>query len=895
MSDPQQTIILNVDDDETGRYATSHVLQGAGFVVLEAATGQEALRLAREAHPHLVILDVNLPDMSGFEVCRALKADPTTAAIPVLHLSAVFVKSEDRVAGLENGADAYLVQPVEPAELLAAVRALLRLRRAEEALWRSETLAQRLLQAMPDALVVVDGTGHIVLVNAQSEPMFGYSQEELLGASVEVLLPERFHELHAAHRAAYTATPRQRAMGTGLGLFGRRQDGSEFPVDVSLSPLQTPDGLLVISVIRDVTERQQAEEALRRSRDRYRSLVLATSQTVWRTNADGEVVDDLPSWRNLTGQSAEEIKGWGWLGAVHPEDRARIVQGQAYALATRSLFEVEYRLRTRDGSYRHLLVRGAPVLEPDGRIREWVGTWTDITARKRAEEALQARETLLRLLLDNIPVAIAYVDKTRCYRFANRVLQEWFGLPSAAIVGKQVTDVIGAAAYQVLRSAVEQVLAGTEVSFEALVPYRYGGVRHVNTRYVPHLDAHGGVLGYFALSEDTTRRRHLEEQVRQMQKMEAIGTLAGGIAHDFNNILSAIMGYTDLTLEDVPQGSVAWRNLQEVLTASTRARDLVQQILTFSRQTEHERKPVHLDVIVKEVMRLLRATLPATIEIRQVIGRDVGTVMADPTQLHQVLMNLCTNAEHAMRESGGQLEVRLEALEVDQALASDHPELEPGPYVRLSVQDTGHGISPEILERIFEPFFTTKGVGEGTGMGLAVVHGIVTSHGGAITVESTPGKGTTFVVYLPRSESGASASMPLEEPMQGEGECILFVDDEEPLARLGQEMLVRLGYEVVVRTSSVEALEAFRAAPQRFDLVITDQTMPNLTGEALARKLRCLQPDIPLILCTGFSHTMTQEKARALGIDAFLMKPLTRRDLGRTIRDVLTRRQAPES
>jgi CheY-like chemotaxis protein len=260
--------------------------------------------------------------------------------------------------------------------------------------------------------------------------------------------------------------------------------------------------------------------------------------------------------------------------------------------------------------------------------------------------------------------------------------------------------------------------------------------------------------------------------------------------------------------------------------------------------------------------------------------------------MQQVLMNLGVNAEHAMRESGGRLEIGLEALEVGPDRASVHPALAPGSYIRLRVQDTGHGMPPAILARIFEPFFTTKSSGEGTGIGLAVVHGIVTSHGGAITVESTPGEGTTFTVYLPRIADRAETDTLLEEPVQGGQECILFVDDQELLARAAQAILAQLGYTVVRHTSSVEALEAFRAAPQRYDLVITDQTMPNLTGEALARELRRLRPDIPIILCTGFSHTMTREKARLLGINAFLMKPLTLRDLARTIREVLTQRSA---
>jgi len=369
--------------------------------------------------------------------------------------------------------------------------------------------------------------------------------------------------------------------------------------------------------------------------------------------------------------------------------------------------------------------------------------------------------------------------------------------------------------------------------------------------------------------------------------MEAIGTLAGGIAHEFNNILSAILGYTELSLYDVPPENHLWHNLQEVLSAGKRGRDLVQQILKFSRYTEQARQPVELHLLIQEALLLLRPSLPSTIEITQALDAAVGPVLADPTQIHQVLMNLCANAEYAMRGTGGILEVRLEAVAIDAAFAAVHPELRPGPHVRLTVQDTGHGMAPEIMERIFEPFFTTKGVGEGTGMGLAVVHGIVTSHEGAITVASTLGQGTTFAIYLPKiQEASADISGP-DGPIPRGEERILFVDDEAVLAHMGQELLGHLGYRVVVHTSSLEALEDFRAAPQFFDVVITDQTMPHVTGEALAIELRRIRPDVPIILCTGFSHSMTAERAQELGIAAFLMKPLVTRDLALTIRQVL--------
>ena len=379
-------------------------------------------------------------------------------------------------------------------------------------------------------------------------------------------------------------------------------------------------------------------------------------------------------------------------------------------------------------------------------------------------------------------------------------------------------------------------------------------------------------------TEETLRLK--ENQIQHIQKMESIGTLAGGIAHDFNNILAAILGFAELGLGKLQKESQQYNYLQEIMRAGGRAKSLVQQILTFSRQGENRRELISLNLVINEVVRLLRATLPSTIEIQ--VGVSVGSeqIIGDPTQMHQILMNLCTNAEHAMRKTGGVLEIRLENFEATEGFVARYPELSLGPKLKLTIRDTGHGIPENVLPRIFDPFFTTKVVGEGTGMGLAVVHGIVISHGGAILVESAPGKGTTFSLYFPQIQCSGEEGNPEEalETMAGAGR-ILFVDDEEPLARLGKEMLEELGYEAVIYTNSVEALEVFRAEPDKFDAVITDQTMPKMVGEQLAAEMLQIRPDLPVILCTGFSHTISPESAKAIGIRAYLMKPVVTKEL----------------
>jgi CheY-like chemotaxis protein len=363
--------------------------------------------------------------------------------------------------------------------------------------------------------------------------------------------------------------------------------------------------------------------------------------------------------------------------------------------------------------------------------------------------------------------------------------------------------------------------------------------------------------------------------------------LAGGIAHDFNNILSAIIGYTQLAMDDVSEPLKARKELKEVLKASDRAKDLVSQILTFSRKTDARYSPISLHKTVMDTIKMMRSVLPTTIDIRQDL-LDHGMVMADPTQIHQVMLNLCTNAAHAMDKTGGVMEVRLRRLNIDEGTQSPEPNLPLGSYLRLSVSDTGHGMSPEVMARIFDPYFTTKEIGKGTGLGLAVVHGIVQSHGGTITCTSTPGKGTTFDIYLPEILSEEVVVRHHEEKSLPMGtERILFVDDEPILVELAKKMLSKLGYTVVTRSSSFEALELFQKDPDRYDLVITDMTMPGITGDKLAQKFMEIRHDIPIILCSGYSEYISEDKAKKIGIREFVMKPLEMNELARTIRKVL--------
>jgi CheY-like chemotaxis protein len=368
--------------------------------------------------------------------------------------------------------------------------------------------------------------------------------------------------------------------------------------------------------------------------------------------------------------------------------------------------------------------------------------------------------------------------------------------------------------------------------------------------------------------------------------LEALGTLSGGIAHDFNNIHAAIIGFTELLQGNVTEGSRDERHLKRILEASLRGRDLVRQLLTFSRKAEQEKKPVLLSGIVEETVGFVRATTPATINIRVNGMRESGFVLGDPTQIQQVLMNLCTNATHAMQEMGGVLDIELSDFRVSSSNGNP-PDIEPGLYMKLTVRDTGIGISPDIIDRIFDPFFTTKGLGAGTGLGLSVVLGIVKQSNGYITVESEAGRGSTFTVYFPKIAEEVASAESGDESIPTGDERILFIDDEEALVEMGEDVLAELGYDVTSQTSSKEALSLLKENPTRFDLIITDQTMPGMTGVELAKEILVIRPDMPIIMCTGFSYVVDADKAKVAGIKAFAMKPLTKREIARTIRKVL--------
>ncbi len=516
-------------------------------------------------------------------------------------------------------------------------------------------------------------------------------------------------------------------------------------------------------------------------------------------------------------------------------------------------------------------------------------------AVRRSERALAEREridearTRLAAAVDQASELIFITDTEGLIQYVNPSFEKVTGYTRQEVLGLKASLLRSGKHDAAFYAGMWSTIARGAVWKGRIVNRKKDGTLYEEEATITPIRDHSGrIVSYVAVKRDVTREITLKKQLRQAQKMEAIGTLAGGIAHDFNNILAAIIGYTELVRMDLAEGGALMANVNKVLNASYRARDLVAQILAFSRQTEQELKPVSISAIVKEALKLLRASLPATIEIRQRILVEPATILADATQIHQVLMNICTNAGHAMRLTGGILEVYLgePREEFEPPLPLQHLAAED--YLCLAIRDTGHGMPPEVLERIFDPYFTTKKKEEGTGLGLAVVHGIVTSHNGHITVESTPEQGTVFKIYFPFIPAKVfDHQKTMGSRLPGGKERVLLIDDEVDIVHVNRQMLERLGYTVSAYSDSREALAAFESDPEGVDLLITDMTMPGMTGDQVVRAVHARCPELPIIMCTGFSAVITPEKAQALGVRKLMMKPLLVGELAQTIRELL--------
>jgi PAS domain S-box-containing protein len=671
------------------------------------------------------------------------------------------------------------------------------------------------------------------------------------------------------------------------------------------------DTSFALEKIEGTAQREQMERSLRESNERLTAFFERARDAILIADpAAGIILEANAEAENLLGRPRSEIVGLHFTQIHPPENADKCEEGFLRHTSSTQLQHLESEVLRPDGVRVPVEVSGGLIDLGNGQ-RVVQGFFRDITQRKAAEEdARRQRETLIKVF-ESAPIIMMIVDQDLRIRNINCTGANFSNRPKENLLHLLCGEVFdcfnsfegsgcgtnSSCKVCVLRNTAAKTFESGESTFDAegRMVVRRGSMDVPVDMLISAalVKDHSSDMVLVTIADITERKRaeqereRLEAQLREAQKLEAIGTLAGGIAHDFNNILAPIIGYTEIALGDMPVLDPQRELLEQVIKAANRAKELVGQILAFSRhEQEKPMIPINIGSTVKEALKLLRATLPSTIEIRQDVDR--GIAVADGIQVHQIVVNLCTNAAHAM-EGRGTLCISLKklALKKEDLEGFAVPDLESGPYLRLSVADSGHGMDSETIQRIFEPYFTTKEPGKGTGLGLSVVHGIVKRHGGKIVVQSEPGRGSVFDVYLPSAEEKPQRSIAIQESLPRGSESILLVDDEQMIVQMAAKMLTRLGYDVTSQNSPIDALDSFRTNPHAFDLIITDFTMPGMTGVDLAREIKRDRPDVPVILCTGFNERLMEEDARELGIEEIVMKPLERTQFAELVRQVL--------
>ena len=638
-------------------------------------------------------------------------------------------------------------------------------------------------------------------------------------------------------------------------------------------------------IFMDITKRQQAENNLRDREQKYKSLFDQSNDGIFLHDFKGIIIDTNLKANKMLGYEQGELSQLS-LQILHPDSEAEVSRQAFEQTKSKGQFVFESKFIKKDGSIIDVDISSSIVDQKKGIVQ---GIVRDITERKKAEESLKESKEKYRILVENANDSIL-VAQDGVIKFLNQKTEELTGYLAAELKKMPFADLIHPDDKKIVIERYKRRIEGEKFAstYSFKIVHKSGFERTVNINSILiQWENKPATLNFL---RDVTQQTKLETQLKQAQKMESIGTLAGGIAHDFNNIMGIILGNTELALDDVPKSHTAHSSLEEIKKASLRATNIVKQLLSFTRITDEKLLPIEIALVIKDAMKFLQATIPTTIDIMQDICVTDETILADPIQINQIMMNLCINASHTMEQTGGKLTITVENVLLDDNSAKDYPDLKRGKYVKLMVSDTGPGIDPKIIDRIFDPYFTTKGIGKGSGMGLAVVHGIVKSHSGAIKVDSTLGKGTQFSIFFPLTQGKAAVEAETIQEIPRGSETILFVDDEISIVNMVQRMFERLGYKVQTATTPQDALDRFALNPDHFDLVITDMTMPQMTGVKLSEKLMDVRPDIPIIICTGHSALVDEEKAKELGLAAYVMKPINIRGIAQTIRKVLDRK-----
>ena len=741
---------------------------------------------------------------------------------------------------------------------------------------------------------------------------------DIMGVSDPMKFETWFKDIHPDDRAR-VAEANTRAFDTGefdetFRIYHPRKQGERW-IQAASTSIGDMNGqpMQVMGLILDVTDKKRAEEALLESNEKFKSICETGPDLVFQLDLEGKIIYFSNLLESMFGYLFEEVKGKSFTEFISPRTLQASLHAFESLLALKPVTSLELEIRKKDGEFLPCEINAGHFIVK-GNLAGLQGAIRDTTARKKTEaaldkyknrleimvttrtEELRESEARYRKIVEEMPEMVCRFLSDGTITFANRVCGECGGGKPDKLIDNHFFQWISSK--EEADTVEKDFKAAIETSNRLIPPQRMvladGSTRWVQWAIHGLADSSGSLTEYQAVGRDISaetieqkEKLKLEKWRRRTQKLEAIGTLSAGIAHDFNNIMAVILGNVQLAMDDVSEGSRTRNNLDEIYDSCLRAKNMVRQILTFSREGDQELRPLSLAPVVKESIKFLRSTIPTTIEIREDI-HDPGFVKVDPTQIGQIVMNLGTNAAHAMGAEPGILHISLQNRTIGHNHKDRHRVSDEGEYVKLKVSDTGRGMSPEVMSRIFDPYFTTKKEGDGSGMGLAVVHGIVENHAGVVWVDSEPGKGSTFHMLFPAVEAdGFEVEIDHPEPVLKGAERILVVDDEESLLKAEMEMLERLGYKVTGTTNSMEALETFRKQPDQFDLIYTDMTMPEMTGLTLAKKLMEIRPHVPVILYSGHRVLADNNEIVKSGIKAFLTKPVILEEIAATIREVL--------
>ncbi|HQG31471.1 MAG TPA: PAS domain S-box protein [Deltaproteobacteria bacterium] len=735
-----------------------------------------------------------------------------------------------------------------------------------------------IVEEMNEGTVTVGEDGIILYSNRQFARMLSVPLSQVMGSSIyEYVMPSCRNTVKSLLSKRIDEQTKRAEVSF------ERKDGGRADTYVSFSPLTIDESPVFCGVITDVTSEKKAQKELQETTNLIERIFDSTNILVSYLDKDMTFVRVNHAFAEASGKSQEYFKNRSFFD-LYPTAGDREIfrqvteDGRPYSVMDKP---IECFKKGKETLYADWNLQ--PVKDLSGRVQGVIMTLVDRTDRRLLEKE---RLQLLKAI-EQAGDGIIVTDTAGTIQYINSAIEEISGFSRTEKLGTKLGLLTGGngISREVRDSLKAEGLWKGQVSSSR----KDGTKAEIEATVSAVHDEEGALLNYVVVEHDVTHEIKLEQQMRQMQKMEALGRLAGGIAHDLNNILYPIIINTEMLMEEAGPGTSLHQSLQQVLTSAYRQRDLVKQILAFSRRTEQQLKPISVVPLVKEAVRFLRSSLPSTTEIRQHIDVRSDMVMGDPAQILQAIMNLCSNAAEALDSQAGDIDVSLTNVHIEEL--KSHPEIKPGEYLKLEVGDTGRGMTREVVERVFEPFFTTKDISKASGMGLAVVHGIVRGHRGAVMAESTPGKGSLFTVYLPlldenyRQQMASAGSAALRQ--EKERKLVLLIDDEPMVLSSVQRALERLGYAVSSFRDPEESLDAFRKRPRDFDLVITDQTMPRMTGAQLAGEVMRVRPDIPVILCTGFSEVITEQEAKDMGIRELIMKPATTKDLGEALHRVL--------